>query len=69
MNTVLTRRPLFPRIKARARAAYIRWLIGWHERDSRALMFELERIPNELDGVLDHIAALRVQLALAEREA
>jgi len=68
VNTIATRRPLWPRIKARLKAAYIRWQMRWHEQDSRALMDELERIPAELDAVLDHLAVLRVQLAICEKE-
>lgn len=63
-----TRHQMFPRIRARIRAAHLKFLIAAHEEDAADLLYQLEVIPPQLDVILGHIAELRVQLALAERE-
>ena len=68
MNTISTRRPLWPRIKARVKAWYLRQLIESHEREAKAMEEALDAIPFEHDSLLGCLATLRVQLALCEKE-
>jgi hypothetical protein len=63
-----TRRPIWPRIKARLRAAYLRSLITAFERDIDAIDSELAVLPSERDAYSRHVQALRVQLATTESE-
>lgn len=62
-----TVRAVWPRIKAHLAAAHLRFLIRSHERDVKFRVAELNRLPLELDGINSHIAELRVQLAITER--
>jgi hypothetical protein len=68
MNTVLTRRPLLRRLWARVRALYIDQLIKSREREVRSLIDTLDALPDAIDTAHGHLATLRVQLALAEKE-
>jgi hypothetical protein len=74
MSAVLTptRRPLLGRIRARIRAAYLRWLIRHADKDLARQRAEFEHVsqhgPRQIKHTADYIAALGRKLHRATHE-
>lgn len=63
-----TRRTWHRRLKARWRAMWLRASIRQFEDHAKLIEDELDLLPRELYSVEQHLADMRVRLALAERD-